>query len=60
MAYKLVRVNLETIPGDDVDVVLAPDAGYPFWVIKLKSGISFKTSHPVTVIEEEHEKGARG
>lgn len=50
--YKLVRVDQETIPGADVAFVLSPDPGYPFWVIKLNNGIEFKTTHPVTVIED--------
>lgn len=58
MAYKLVRIDNETIPGGDVKTVFAPGTDIPFWYIELRDGTVFKTTHPVTVIEESG-KGAK-
>lgn len=59
MAYRLVRIENETIPGEDVKRVLTPDLESPYWYIELKDGTRFKTTHPITVIEEPA-KGAQG
>ncbi len=59
MKYRLVKIENETIPGENVKTVFTPDQDNPYWYIELKDGTRFKTTHPITVIEEPA-KGAQG
>lgn len=52
MAYKLVKVDQETIAGEEIERVETPCGPGDSWIIYTTNGLRIMTTHPVTIIEE--------
>jgi len=50
--YRFVKIDGNTIPGENVASVDPPSQFVPYWTILLKDGTRFRTTHPVTVRDE--------